>query len=103
VSDDDRTERIVTDIRSAGARAFTIRADASSEERVQAMFRRAIAEFVTIDILINNARLRQDAPFHETTLAQRKYRVDILPFWREELGIRPTKGTDAPSGTRSVA
>ena len=38
-------------------------ADVSSEDEVEAMFRRMIDEFGTIDILVNNAGLQQDAPF----------------------------------------
>jgi glucose 1-dehydrogenase len=77
VSDEPRAEKVVTDIRSAGGRALAVRADVSNEEDVQAMFRRAISEFGTIDIMVNNAGLQQDAPFHEMTLAQWRKVIDV--------------------------
>lgn len=77
VTGDERTQKIVDDIRAAGGKAFAIKADVSSEEQVQDMFRRAIAEFGSIDILVNNAGLQQDAPFHEMTLAQWRKVLDV--------------------------
>jgi glucose 1-dehydrogenase len=56
---------------------MAIRADVSSEEEVQAMFRRTIEEFGTVDILVNNAGLQVDAPFHEMTLAQWRKVIDV--------------------------
>jgi glucose 1-dehydrogenase len=42
----------------------------SKETDVQRMVAEAIKRFSTIDILINNAGLQQDAPFHEMSLQQ---------------------------------
>lgn len=70
VSDDDAARAVVDGIRSSGSRAHALRADVSSEEQVQAMFREMFERFGTIDILVNNAGLQQDAPFHELTVAQ---------------------------------
>jgi glucose 1-dehydrogenase len=67
---EDRANAVAEGIRRSGVRAFAHRADVSQEDQVQAMFARAIAELGTIDILINNAGLQRDAPFHEMTLAQ---------------------------------
>ena len=63
-------EEVAAEIRRCGTRALTFPADVSREEQVQAMFRRAIEEFGTVDILINNAGLQKDAPFDQMTLAQ---------------------------------
>jgi glucose 1-dehydrogenase len=63
-------ERVAERIRSYGSRASIHRADVSSEEKVQEMFQQMFADFGTIDILINNAGLQQDAPFEEMTLDQ---------------------------------
>jgi glucose 1-dehydrogenase len=63
-------ERVAESIRSCGSRASVHRADVSSEEQVREMFRHMFAAFGTIDILINNAGLQQDAPFEEMTLDQ---------------------------------
>lgn len=70
VSGDERTQKVLDDIRAAGGRAIGIKADVSNEEQVIAMFRKTIAEFGSIDILVNNAGLQDDAPLHEMTLAQ---------------------------------
>jgi glucose 1-dehydrogenase len=67
---EDRANAVAEGIRRSGVRAFAHRADVSQEDQVQAMFARTIAELSTIDILINNAGLQRDAPFHEMTLAQ---------------------------------
>ncbi|MGH8727132.1 MAG: SDR family oxidoreductase [Burkholderiales bacterium] len=70
VSGDDKAEKVVAEIREAGGKAFAFKADVSSESEVQAMFRTACQELGSVDILVANAGLQQDAPFHEMTLAQ---------------------------------
>lgn len=51
-------------------RAITHSADVSDESQVLGMFRRAKDEFGTIDIVVNNAGLQQDAQLEQMTLAQ---------------------------------
>lgn len=70
VSDDEAAQEVVQEIERGGSRALAYRADVSSEEQVQAMFRAAREELGTVDILVNNAGLQRDAPFHEMTLEQ---------------------------------
>jgi glucose 1-dehydrogenase len=70
VSGEDRAAQVVEAIRADGGTAYAHQADVAQEAQVQAMFRRMIAEFGTIDILINNAGLQRDAPFHDMSLAQ---------------------------------
>lgn len=70
-------DEVVEEIRRLGRRAFSFRCDVSKEEEVQAMFRRAIEEFGTIDILINNAGIQQDAAFVDMTLAQWQRVIDV--------------------------
>jgi len=62
--------RVVEAIRQNGSDAIAIQADVSREDQVKAMFAQMIQHFGTIDILINNAGLQQDAAFHEMTLQQ---------------------------------
>ena len=57
-------------ITAEGSRAITFKADVSSEADVEAMFQAAIAQFGTVDILINNAGLQRDAHIDQMTLAQ---------------------------------
>ena len=70
VTGEDRAEAVADEIRRSGVRAFVHQADVSEEDQVQQMFRRTIAELGTIHILVNNAGLQRDAPFHAMTLAE---------------------------------
>jgi glucose 1-dehydrogenase len=70
VHGDEQADEVVRDIQSCGSRAYAHRADVSSEEEVELMFRKMFDEFGTIDILINNAGLQKDAPFEKMTLDQ---------------------------------
>ncbi len=70
LSGDDEAERVVQAIRAAGGEAFAIQADVSVEAEVVAMFAAVRKEFGTLDILINNAGMQQDAAFPEMTLKQ---------------------------------
>jgi glucose 1-dehydrogenase len=58
-------------------KAVCVRADVSDESQVTAMFRRAIDQFGTVDILINNAGLQEDASIESMTLAQWKKVIDV--------------------------
>jgi len=79
-SDADEAERVVAAIKKSGSGAFTIQADVSREDQVQAMFGEAVQRFGTIDILINNAGLQQDAAFQEMSLQQ----------WQQVIGVNLT-------------
>jgi glucose 1-dehydrogenase len=70
VAGEESAAEVVAEIEATGQRGLAIQADVSSEEQVQAMYRQMIDDLGTIDILINNAGLQQDAPFDEMTLAQ---------------------------------
>jgi glucose 1-dehydrogenase len=66
----ERAQALAAEIEAKGRRALAICADVADETQVDAMFRDAIAGFGTLDIVVNNAGLQQDAPFHQMTLAQ---------------------------------
>jgi glucose 1-dehydrogenase len=66
----DEAENLAAEIRELGVRAFAHRADVSNETEVLAMFERARSEFGTLDIVVANAGLQQDAPIEAMTLAQ---------------------------------
>lgn len=68
--DESAAREVVAHIESHGSRALAVQADVSNEAQVQAMFARMLAAFGTIDVLVNNAGLQQDAPFADMTLAQ---------------------------------
>jgi glucose 1-dehydrogenase len=61
---------VAAEICSFGVRSFAHRADVSNESEVREMFGRARTEFGTLDILIANAGLQQDASVASMTLAQ---------------------------------
>jgi glucose 1-dehydrogenase len=77
VTDEERAEAVVAEIRRSGVRACAHRADVSAEDQVQEMFRRAVADFGTLDILINNAGLQRDAPFSSMSLQQWNTVIDV--------------------------
>src|SRR5213079_1177747 len=80
VSGEDKAEALAEEIRGKGSRALALRADVSDESQVRAMFGSMLKELGTIDLLVNNAGLQQDAPFHELTLAQ----------WNKVIGVNLT-------------
>lgn len=63
-------EAVAEEIRGGGQRAMTAQADVADEVQVQAMFAAAVREFGTIDILVGNAGMERNAPFHEMSAAQ---------------------------------
>jgi glucose 1-dehydrogenase len=76
----DAAAQVVEEIQGHGVAAYAYQADVAREDEVQAMFARMLAQFGTIDILVANAGLQRDAPFHAMTLAQ----------WNEVLGVNLT-------------
>ena len=63
-------EGLALEIRSLGVRSIAHRADVSNESEVENMFEQARTEFGTLDIVMTNAGLQQDAPVETMTLAQ---------------------------------
>jgi glucose 1-dehydrogenase len=59
---------VVEKIKKNGGNAIAIKADVSNENEVQNMFKSAIKEYGTIDILINNAGIQKDSAFEDMTL-----------------------------------
>jgi glucose 1-dehydrogenase len=69
-SHEDAAAQVVEHIQSCGVSAYAHKADVAREDEVEAMFERMCAQFGTIDILVANAGLQRDAPFHAMTLEQ---------------------------------
>jgi glucose 1-dehydrogenase len=80
VRGEDAARKVVETISNGGTKALAIQADVSEEAQVQAMFKKMFEEFGTIDILMNNAGLQQDAPFDQMTLQQ----------WNTVIGVNLT-------------
>jgi len=55
----DAAENVAQEIRDMGRRALVIKADVADEGQVKSMVDRAVEEFGTIDILVNNAALHR--------------------------------------------
>ena len=70
-------EETLKTIEENGGEGFIIQCDVSKEDQVLAMFQTTIEKYGTVDILINNAGLQQDAPFVEMTLAQWQKVIDV--------------------------
>jgi len=70
VTNPDDAEAVAEEIRGGGRRAMIAQADVSDEAQVQAMFASAVREFGTVDILVSNAGMERNAPFHEMTVDQ---------------------------------
>jgi glucose 1-dehydrogenase len=67
---EDKARAVIEELRGHGHTAMMCKADVSSEDEVAQMFAAVRAEFGTVDIVINNAGLQQDAPIDQMTLAQ---------------------------------
>jgi glucose 1-dehydrogenase len=76
-SSPDKAEKVLKEIKDNGGDGFTIKADVSKEGDVLTMFQETIKRYGTVDILINNAGLQNDAKFHEMTLDQWNHVIDI--------------------------
>ena len=83
-SGDEAAQAVIEEATHCGCktngRAIVHKADVSSEDEVAAMFDRLKSEFGTVDILVPNAGLQQDAPIENMTLAQ----------WNTVLGVNLT-------------
>ena len=80
IADEATAEQVAEEIRACGVQALALRADVSDEAQVQSMFATAIRKLGTVDVLVNNAGLQQDAAFEDLSLAQ----------WNRVLGVNLT-------------
>jgi glucose 1-dehydrogenase len=77
VAGPERAQAIVDDIKKAGGEAMALRADVSKEDQVQAMFQAMTQAWGSVDILVNNAGLQRDASFHEMSLKEWQFVIDV--------------------------
>jgi glucose 1-dehydrogenase len=68
VTNEDAVKEMLSEIKVFGGTASAFRADVSSEEEVENMFREIIRTFGTIDILVNNAGIQKDSEFADMSL-----------------------------------
>ncbi|MEE8591010.1 MAG: SDR family NAD(P)-dependent oxidoreductase, partial [Spirochaetia bacterium] len=65
--DHDAMDRVVAEIEYAGGRALGIACDVSSRAQIDAVIDQTVAEFGTVNILINNAGLLVSGTIEETS------------------------------------
>lgn len=80
VSNPDRTDMLIEEIRDNGGTAIGFQADISQEDQVEAMFSHAVKEMGSVDILVNNAGLQRDGALHNLSLSD----------WNTVIGINLT-------------
>ncbi|MEJ6981268.1 SDR family oxidoreductase [Pedobacter sp. P351] len=69
-SDEDGASDTLNQIIQAGGKGFIHKADVGKEDEVIAMFDKALHEYSTLDVLINNAGIQKDSDFSSMTLDQ---------------------------------
>ena len=57
---DSNAEAVVAEIRSAGGTALPVKSNVADKNDVEAMFAKTVAEFGTVDIMVNNAGINRD-------------------------------------------
>ncbi|MEM7097319.1 MAG: SDR family NAD(P)-dependent oxidoreductase [Pseudomonadota bacterium] len=73
----DMADVVVDEIRAAGGVAIANKASVSSKEGAQSIIDDAVAEFGTVDILINNAGILRDKSFKKMTLEDWDIVMDV--------------------------
>ena len=69
--DAESAKEVVDAIKATGCKnVYSHQADVSQEDQVIDMYQKMFKEFGTVDILVSNAGLQQDAPLEEMTLAK---------------------------------
>jgi 3-oxoacyl-[acyl-carrier protein] reductase len=74
----DEADAVAAEIEKRGGRALVQLADLTDEAAVQAMVDAALARFSRLDILVNNAADRRQAPLTEITLAEWRHITGII-------------------------
>jgi len=74
---DEAAQQVVDEIAQMGGTAIAYKADVSKEDQVIAMFQETVATFGTVDILVNNAGLQRDSAFHNMTLKDWQFVLDV--------------------------
>jgi glucose 1-dehydrogenase len=76
----EKARQVVRDIEGLGRRSMAVQADVADEAEVKRMFAEVTGKFGTLDLLVNNAGMQQDAPLEEMTIEQ----------WNRVIGVNLT-------------
>jgi 3-oxoacyl-[acyl-carrier protein] reductase len=74
----DEAEQAAREVEALGVRAMVHIGDISKEATVKEMVDAVIAQFGRVDILVNNAAVRGEAPFTEMTYAEWRSVLDVV-------------------------
>jgi len=74
----DELDSVAEEIRVLGRKSFAILGDIANESEVNGIFAAINSEFGGLDILINNAGVRQEKPFTEITLDEWRKTMSII-------------------------
>jgi glucose 1-dehydrogenase len=66
----EEADQLIGEIEDAGGTAMAVQADVSREDDVKRLFAEVIDAWGSLEILVANAGIQQDAPFHQMTLDQ---------------------------------
>lgn len=69
-SDEEGANYTLEEIKKVGGNGFIYKADVSKEEDVTGMFDKALEEYKTLDVLVNNAGIQKDNSFGEMSLQE---------------------------------
>ncbi|WP_287128227.1 glucose 1-dehydrogenase [Candidatus Cyanaurora vandensis] len=69
-SNAEKAQQVVTEIMDQGGKAIALAADVSQEEQVAQLFAETIRQFDSLELLVSNAGVQQDAKLVDMTLAQ---------------------------------
>ena len=76
-SSGDEAQRLADEVRSRGRRAHVAVADVRDQAAVSSMVGAAVESLGAINVLVNNAAVRKEAPFEELP----------VELWREAIGV----------------
>lgn len=77
VTDPDKAEKVLNEIKQKGGDGMIAQADVSKEDAVVEIFKRVNKKYGTVDILVNNVGLQKEAAFHQMTLSQWNFVLDV--------------------------
>ncbi len=75
-SNEESAEQLKSQLEEAGTEAVVVQADTGNPEDVARLFKAATDNFGTVDILVSNAGIQQDANFLDMTLEQWQQVID---------------------------
>jgi glucose 1-dehydrogenase len=62
------TDKIIEEIKQNGGNAIAVQGDVTKEEDIKNLIKKAVEEFGSLDVMINNAGIENEVPSHELTL-----------------------------------